>query len=214
MSTDRPSGSVMCIPRERVEEAVEILALAFEHDPAIQYLFSDARQKSVYHDQVRELFRLTCAARFDAESPPLGHTIGARLVGVACVARPTDKRPSDSLIKKYEGLKSTVGQEATHRLEAHGQLVARYRPEQPNYHLIVIGVHPEARGEGYGRVLLDAVHELSEADPMSTGVALDTANTANVSLYEHFGYAISAKDYLEHVPFWFMFRSNGTQGDK
>jgi len=214
MPADKPLGSVMSIPRERVEEAVEILALAFEHDPAIQYFFSGIRQESAFHYQLRELFRLACAARFDAEPPPLGYVVDAKLVGVACVAGLADNCLSNTLIKRYENFKSTIGQEATHRLEAHGQLVTRYRPEQPNYHLIVIGVHPVAQGEGYGRILLDAVHELSETDPRSTGVALDTANAAHVSLYEHFGYTISAKDSLEQVPFWFMFRPNGAQRDK
>jgi len=214
LSANQHLGSIIDIPRERAEEAVEVLALAFEHDPAIQYLFSGVSQQSAFHYQLRELFRFTCAVHFDLECPLLGYVVDTELVGVACVGEPVDKPLSDPLIKMYERLKSVIGPEATCRLEAHGQLTDRYRPEQPNYYLIVIGVHPDAHGKGYGHILLDAVHALSEAHPVSTGVVLDTANEKIVSLYEHFGYAVIAKANLEYLDFWFMFRPNGVQRKK
>jgi GNAT superfamily N-acetyltransferase len=214
MSTNQSQGNIINIPHERLEEAVEILALAFEHDPAIQYLFSGVSQQAAFHYQLRELFRFACAVRFDLESPLLGYVVDNELAGVACVGAPVDKPLSDPLIKMYERLKSVIGPEAANRLEAHGQLTDRYRPEQPNYYLIVIGVHPKSQGKGYGRILLDAVHALSEADPKSTGVALDTANATLVPLYEHFRYSVIAKANLEHVDFWFMFRPNGVQRKK
>ena len=47
---------------------------------------------------------------------------------------------------------------------------------------------------------------MSAAHPVSRGVALDTETTANVSLYEHCGYRVTAQSRLEDVPIWCMFR--------
>ena len=74
----------------------------------------------------------------------------------------------------------------------------------------MIGVHPEAQGRGYGRMLLDAVQALSEGHSTSTGVALDTENPENVPIYEHCGYRVIAETNLEGVPIWCMLRPNGT----
>ena len=59
--------------------------------------------------------------------------------------------------------------------------------------------------------MLDAVHALSEAHPISTGMTLDTENAANVPLYAHCGYRVIAKANLEHVDVWHMFRPNKPQ---
>jgi GNAT superfamily N-acetyltransferase len=53
----------------------------------------------------------------------------------------------------------------------------------------MIGVRPSRVGTGYARILLDYVHSNGRQDhPQSTGVSLSTENSANLSLYEHFGY--------------------------
>jgi len=211
LSMNQSSGNIINIPRERLDKAVEVLALAFEHDPAIQYLFSSVNQPGAFRYQLRELYHYVCMVRFELQLPLLGCVVDNQLVGVACVAELVAKPMTDHLIKMYERLKSVFGPETTSRLEAYAQLTDQFRPKQPHFYLRVIGVHPEAQGKGYGRILLEAVHELSEAHPTSTGVALDTENADNVPFYQHCGYALIAKTKLEQLAIWCMFRPNGTQ---
>ena len=199
------------ISRERADEAVEVLALAFEHDPFMQYLFSDQSQLTAFHSQLWEVFHWICAECLDLKWPLLGYEVDGKLVGVACVEEPDDKPQPDSVERGYDRFTSVIGPEATHRLEAYIQLTYQYMPKQPSHFLSSIGVRPKAQGRGYGRIMLDAVQALSEAHPISTGVALDTENAANVPLYEHCGYGVIAKTNLEYVDVWYMFRPNRIQ---
>jgi ribosomal protein S18 acetylase RimI-like enzyme len=56
---------------------------------------------------------------------------------------------------------NTQGTAAQLRLEAYARVTDRNRPSRPNLYLVMIGVAPEAQGQGYGRKLLEAVHKLS-----------------------------------------------------
>ena len=173
----------------------------------MQYLFSDQRQLTTFHSQLRELFHFLCAVCLDLKWPLLGYEIDDNLVGVACVEEPDDKPQPESVERGYGRFTSVIGPKATHRLEAYFQLTNQYKLKQPNHYLTSIGVRPKVQGKGYGRIMLDAV----EAHPISTGVALETENAANVPLYEHCGYGVIAKTYLEYVKVWYMFQPNRIQ---
>jgi ribosomal protein S18 acetylase RimI-like enzyme len=73
----------------------------------------------------------------------------------------------------------------------------------------MIGTLREARGQGYGRILLEYVHAMSERDPDSRGVSLTTEDPANVSLYESFGYEITGHARVSaDVETWAFYRPN------
>lgn len=58
----------------------------------------------------------------------------------------------------------------------------RYPVAEAHHHLNMIGVRPDAQGQGHGRRLLESVHALAAADPASAGVSLTTEVEANVAL--------------------------------
>jgi ribosomal protein S18 acetylase RimI-like enzyme len=200
-------NNIINIPHERIDEAVGVLAAAFEHDPLIQYLLQDPQPTS-FHDRLREFFRFSCAVRIELGWPLLGYEVDADLVGVACVSEPEDKQWPDSLKETYNRLKTVIGTKATRRLEKYARLTDKFRPEDPNHYLAVIGVHPEAQGSGFGRMILDAVQVLSAEHPLSIGVALDTENEVNVTFYERYGYEVTARSHLDHLDIWCMLRPN------
>jgi ribosomal protein S18 acetylase RimI-like enzyme len=84
-----------------------------------------------------------------------------------------------------------------------------FDPIDPHYHLNMIGVKKSHAGSGYGRMLLDAVHELSRGDLDSAGVSLNTEDERNVPLYEHFGYrVVGHAKAAEGMNTWVMFRED------
>jgi len=193
-----------------LDVAVEVLALAFENAPLIRYLLP--HQGSMYYSQIREFFRFTCETRLDLGWPLIGTLSNTQLTGVACISVPENKDWPTSLVKKYEKLMSFIGTESVSRLERFSNLSNHYTLRQPHYYLSAIGIHPNFQGRGFGRVLLDTVHEMSELHPASTGVYLETANPVNVPFYEHFGYHLVSKDKLDDiVDLWYMFRPNDAQ---
>ncbi len=207
MTITDPAATVIAIPRERHAEAAAVLALAFARDPLMRYVFADGA--AGYRRALHALFRFSCAVRFDLDWPLLGVVQDARLIGVAGVTEPEDRPWPASLAATYEQYKALVGPRAAARFERYAELAEAHRPSRPHYSLGVIGVRPDARGRGYGRALLAALHALSEAHPTSTGVYLDTEHPANLSFYEHHGYRVIGREALGDVTIWCLFRPNG-----
>ena len=195
------------VSRSSLDEAIEVLALAFENDPFLQYVLS--HHGVSYLRQVREFFRFNCEIGQELEHPFIGTMHDAQLTGVASISIPEKKDWPNSLVEKHEKLESAIGIKSARRLERSSILSAKYAPSQPHHYLSVIGIHPKFQGRGLSRLLLDATHKMSESHPKSTGVCLDTTNSVNIPFYEHFGYHMVSKDKLDDtVDIWFMFRPN------
>jgi len=207
MSTGDNSSNLIQVTADSLDEAVEVLALAFENDPFINYLLSHDEKN--YFDKVREIFRFVCEARLELGLPLLGGVNHSRPVGVACVSVPEKKDWPIPLIEKNEKLKAFIGSEASGIMKKFSNLSKQYAPEKPHHYLAAIGVHPEFQRNGFGRLLLDEVHEIAESHTESVGVYLETTNQVNVDLYEYFGYHLVARDTLDGiVELWYMFRPN------
>lgn len=209
---NQTSAKVIDIRHEHLDLAVEVLALAFEHDPLIHYFFSGYEAEHL--SLVKELFRYICERRLAHRWPILGRMIDTQLVGVACPTPPERESLPRSDTNAYEQrFRSGVGEVVINRIDKFTQVVGKYSPGQPHFYLTAMGVHPQAQATGHGRAILEAVHTLSEAHPTSIGVGLDTENPANLPFYEHFGYHIVAKTQLEDVDIWCLFRPNGTDNN-
>ncbi|GAC1458158.1 MAG: hypothetical protein PVSMB4_17820 [Ktedonobacterales bacterium] len=204
--------SIIDIPEERSEEAAEVLALAFDHDPLTRYFFAetDANASALYQDRLRVLMRMACAQRLARGWPLKGVSADGALVGVACITPPDASQSTVPTVLQTaaERFRALIGESAARRLAAYGRLEDAHRRSDPHFYVSVLGVHPKAQGRGYGRILLDAVQALAQAHPAAVGVALDTENPANVALYQHCGYELTVQTTLDTLDVWFMFRAN------
>jgi ribosomal protein S18 acetylase RimI-like enzyme len=108
-------------------------------------------------------------------------------------------------------MERTIGGAAAERMERYGELHARHGMDTQHIYLIDVGVHPQFKGQGHGSRLMGHVIGLSEAHPDSIGVALDTANPANLAYYQGFGFGVKASDWLKSAQLCFMFRANGME---
>lgn len=89
-------------------------------------------------------------------------------------------------------------------LNSYMRITRSAAPSFPHHYLIMIGVEPEAQGRGIGKALM--LHLLSEvgADTDSQGIALDTENEKNVSLYKRFGFTLSGETQVGGLPVYAM----------
>lgn len=186
-----------------LEEASHVLARAFENDPMVNYVLGKHTP-----EQRRAYFAYMCELHCDLEWPVLGYLDHSKLAGLVCVNTPDVKEWPASIVSNYTRLGGQIGQDAIRRLEAYTQLSNRLRPKEPHYYIGVIGVDPDYRGKGYGKLLLDAVQEISRKNPASVGVALDTESTDSLNFYEHNGYHTIAQDKLESNQVWLLLRPN------
>jgi ribosomal protein S18 acetylase RimI-like enzyme len=201
------SAGIIRVLRERKEEATEVLARAMENDPGAKYVFLG--DTPGYRDRIRQNSSFYGEVMLEREFPILARVHQDQIVGVAFVLEPIEKPIPTSLAESWQALKASFGPEASHRFDTFMELVEELRPAVPHMYLSTIGVEPDFQGQGHGRALIEAVHAMSESDPTSTGVGLDTDNPANVPLYEHLGYEVVKKAKLGELDVWAMFRPNG-----
>jgi GNAT superfamily N-acetyltransferase len=200
------SRNVIDIPRDRLDEAADVLALAFADYPLWRYFFLEGGIINRQH--IWEAFRLTCEARIAKSDPVKGVIQDGRLFAVACMDSPEPTLLPTSMEQALAEFGSRISKQAAERLGEYGALTAQRRPPEPHFYLIAIGVLPELQGRGYGRLLLNEAHNMSAAHPSSTGVGLDTETDGNVILYEHCGYHVETQTALGSIPVWCMFRPN------
>lgn len=189
---------------EDVALAASCLAEAFADDLLMAYFFPG--EHTLRHDLVREFFTIMMDEHLTLGMPVLLLKEEDRVLGVAMGddTRRPDWLPSyvkrwSEFEAKHEGLAERFA-----RTDAIG---TKHRPAAPHYYLGVIGVGVTARGKGMGRALVDAYSRLSDADPQSTGIFLETAMPQNLDFYRRLGFEPCGEGRLDHATsLWCLFR--------
>lgn len=68
-------------------------------------------------------------------------------------------------------------------------------PTTFRYFLVKIGVAPGQQGQGFGKMLIDAIAD--HCRKLDEILALDTENPANVPLYQHLGFHLHDEQMLD-----------------
>ncbi|UCD08204.1 MAG: GNAT family N-acetyltransferase [Dehalococcoidales bacterium] len=202
---DNSEKSIISITKDTLEEATEVLAMAFQDDPIINYFLSGHTEN--YAEKQREIFRYQCLMYIEMGLSIFGAVKNSVITGIACLAVPEKKKRPDSLIESDKEFEKSMGQESIGRIKRYMKLNKKHTPEGPHHYLAALGVHPDFQGHGFGRLLLDRVNEITESHQTSTGIFLETAKLENVEMYRYFGYNLLATEKLDGiVDKWYMFR--------
>ncbi|MGF1674385.1 MAG: GNAT family N-acetyltransferase [Rivularia sp. (in: cyanobacteria)] len=190
------------------ENIIEILSSAFENYPLMQFFFQDT-----YKQSIRYMIKTMFDEASMVDNLLLGAFLEGKLHGVAFIAPPKNTESNNNNSQSIttaseEEFAKVVGKEAMMRIEAYSNLKNANKPCSPHFYIKALGVHPQSQGKGIGSALLSQIHQMSEEDSNSQGVALDTQTSDNVTYYQRFGYRISTTAKLENVENWFMFRLN------
>lgn len=131
-----------------------------------------------------------------------------RLVGAAALTLPVEPAPPPGITALDVEVWRDLGDAARGRYQAYADATALFFSGLGrHHHLNMIGIRSSHKGQGLARPLLDAVHHMSDADPISVGVSLTTERARNVKLYEHFGYSVVAHQKVsEEVETWGLVR--------
>jgi ribosomal protein S18 acetylase RimI-like enzyme len=71
-------------------------------------------------------------------------------------------------------------------------------PEEPHWYLPVIGVEPNAQGNGLGGALMR--HAVARCDQDGTHAYLESSNPRNISLYERHGFEVMGEIQIGSAP--------------
>ncbi len=189
------------------ENVVEIFLTTFENYPLMEFFFGDK-----YKQSMKYLIESMCDETSIADNFLLGGFVEGKLQGVAFITppqKPKNNQEMESITSdSEEEFAKAIGEEALMRIEAYSNLKKANKPSSPHFYINALGVHPQSQGKGIGKAILSQVHEMSEQDYDSQGVALDTQTLENVGYYQRFGYDVSTTAELENVKNWFMLRRN------
>lgn len=190
------------------DEIVDVFIDAFYEYPVMRWVLGTA---VAYDDRLHRLLTFFVSGRAIRGEPLLGiRTAAGMLAGAATMTRPESPEAPPAVIELREATWAVLGADARQRYEtftAATQHVAAMLPER-HHHLNMIGVRRALQGRGISRQLLDAVHALAEADPLSAGVSLTTEHPPNVDLYRHMGYHVVGETRVaDAFTSWTLFRS-------
>lgn len=158
------------------DRAISTLALAFGSDPLARWMYGDADQ---YLLHIRRIFRALGANAFDAGT---AHCISGGH-GVAFWFPP-------GVIGDYGNVQAIITESiAGHRQAEVGaafEEVESYRPREPHWYLVLLGVDALHQGSGLGSALLR--HALQQWDRQHQPSYLWSSNPRNTSLYRRLGF--------------------------
>ena len=174
------------VPPEDIHQAVTALCDAFRDYPVMRFVLGSVDD---YDRRLRTLIGFFVSARVFRDEPVVGiYDRDGTLAAAALVTLPGERPLPEALSLRRESVWKELGPAERERYEAFGSACAQFVVEAPHHHLNMIGVRPSHMGRGLGRKLLEAVHQMSDADDGSAGVSLSTESQQNLPLYEHFGY--------------------------
>ena len=160
--------------------AVLVLAAAFAADPLIAYFFRTHPEGVGFAS--RQFFSLPPRLRMTLGMPALVLKEDEKVLGVAMgydTERPAWPEPFASEWTRLEA--DTPG--FADRLEFYEALSRSHEPEAPHYYLGRPRGAPGSPGQGRGKALLESFCRKSAADPMSSGVYLDTGNPSSLKFH-------------------------------
>ncbi len=188
------------------DEAVAALCAAFADYPVMRYVLGDAGER--YDERLADLIGFFCFKRLLRDWPVLGVRAAGDVAGVALVSKPGGASPLPEIDALRADTAAKIGATAWERLERYETESDKDAPGEPHYFLGVIGVRPEYQRTGVARILMDELARMSEADPESCGVCLNTESAANVAFYEHMGYRAIGNRVIDSLETWCMYRPN------
>jgi ribosomal protein S18 acetylase RimI-like enzyme len=166
--------------------AINVLETAFLTDPPTRYIWPDFQQYinifgSFVDAFAGRAFKHGTACCVDD------------LSGVALWLPPGVSPDHVALDRVF--VSSVTGPQRHEAAETFAQMRAYY-PDEPHWHLALLGVDPLRQGEGLGSALLD--YSLTR---MGVDLAyLENSNPANIPLYERFGFQLQGRIQVGEYP--------------
>lgn len=194
--------------RAEHDSAVELLADAFEHDPAIVAATARASQPDLAR---RAIFRTSLVTTLRQGGTLLVAEGPNAMLGAAIIRDPARGRFSEAVGYLRAGfsflrLLGLLDATALTFLNNADRVSRRHAPREPHHVLIAVGVAAEARGLGVGRALVEATVDRARDHPTSWGVSLETENRDNADLYARWGFELLASVDVDPITVHVMAR--------
>jgi GNAT superfamily N-acetyltransferase len=175
------------------------LALAFEDDPVMEFLFPSPEGRV---EKLERFFAML--ARFQ-HLPHGGCYTTDDHVGGALWDPPEHwKMPFSAILRGTPTLLSLMGLRTVTALRTLS-VAEKLHPKQPHWYLAILGTAPAEQGKGVGSALLAPV--LDRCDREGIPAYLESSKETNVPFYRRHGFEVTREIHLPDGPtLWAMWR--------
>lgn len=192
--------SVRPLAAREHDEAVSIIARAFERDPLFMATCEDsARKRAALASFLLDMTRL-------AGGSVRARSHAGRIVAVTLVDAPAAQRPSAwryaLVFARFVPALFSLGVRSARRLNEYF-VRTRATLSSDTAYLALLAVDPSAQGRGFGGEMIRDTLALASA-MCAKAIGLDTENKQNVALYERYGFALDRELALDSMRVFVM----------
>ncbi|NWA01371.1 GNAT family N-acetyltransferase [Pseudomonas gingeri] len=173
---------------EALQQAGATLALAFDADPFMRWIYPRGHDYLRYAPQLFEAVAVDSLAAGGAHRTRDGAAIALWLPpGVV-----GDPAPIQAVLDR------SISQDQQERIGAALGQTDLDRPDEPHWYLSTLGVDAALQGRGHGAILLK--HGLRACDEQHLAAYLWSSNPKNIGFYQHHGFEITRQINAGQVP--------------
>lgn len=201
--------SIIPLDKSHRKEFINIILTAFKEDPLFNRIMRGVASREKKQKKLRQLASFIINKALVCEDTVVGIESDGRLAAVEIV----EGIPKVNLSYIIRCLRSVrlylpllVSMPLTSILLLLSFMSRRKDlvPGESIYYLEIVAVHPDFKGKGMGRYLVDYAVKLAHEDPASRGIGLETMNPHNRSLYEHLGFRSVMNIVVQDLPVYFF----------
>ena len=169
-------------------QVVDTLVLSFATDPLMRWAFPTASEYLEWFPAFVERYG---GAAFAAGTA----YVVAETAGAALWLPPGTAPDDEGVVSLLE--RALSAEKQTEAWTAFAGVQEHY-PDEPHWHLPLIGVDPDHQGRGYGSALLE--HALERIDQAGEPAVLESANPRNLSLYLRYDFELAGQVQVGSMP--------------
>lgn len=160
---------------------IDTLVLGMSKDPMLRWYFPKSHE---YLANAPTLINLIGGKAFD------NHTAFHTDIYACCALwLPPNIHPDADGIREH--LEANVDPSRLKEVLAIEELMDKLLPDKPCWHLAIIAADPAQTGNGHGTMLLE--HTVRTCDEDNQSVYLESTNSANLSLYQRYGFNLTER---------------------
>jgi ribosomal protein S18 acetylase RimI-like enzyme len=161
-----------------VDQCIAVIVLAFSGDPGVRWMYPNPQQ---YLENFPQFVRAFGGRAFEHGTAQYVD----RFLAAALWLPPGVQPDEEALAALIEDSVPVSDREAVFALFDE---LGGYHPNEPHWHLPLIGADPTQQGKGHGSALLR--HALAVCDRQQTPVYLEATSETSVPLYQRHGFEV------------------------
>lgn len=173
------TAAIVTASKQDELRVIMTVARAFQDDPAVRWLYPEARQYTTHFPNFVRAFGGKAFAHQSA------HVVDG-FEGAALWLPPGIEPDGDELGSLLD---RTAAPGILGDVMSMFEQMGRHHPSEPHWYLPLIGVDPRFHGQGLGSALLR--HALADCDRERIPAYLESSNPRNISLYRRHGFEIT-----------------------